>query len=142
MFDESNIFDYNDLQSHVRTVYDVTQIPMEFMSNDQNTQNMNRLINSCTSANINDSYDSFCYLIQNEMQSSLPAKRIIVNCAAHRNTKQDAREAMRVVFSVLTKCICMHKTTFLRMYSNIVLKVILNCMNMQIATQLIMMYNL
>ena len=51
-------------------------------------------------------------------------------------------EAMRVVFSVLTKCICMHKTTFLRMYSNIVLKVILNCMNMQIATQLIMMYNL
>ena len=58
------------------------------------------------------------------------------------NLKQDAREAMRVVFSVLTKCICMHKTTFLRMYSNIVLKVILNCMNMQIATQLIMMYNL
>ena len=56
--------------------------------------------------------------------------------------KQDAREAMRVVFSVLTKRICMHKTTFLRIYSNIVLKVILNCMNMQIATQLIMMYNL
>ena len=56
--------------------------------------------------------------------------------------KQDAREAMRVVFSVHTKCICMHKTTFLRIYSNIVLKVILNCMNMQIATQLIMMYNL
>ena len=45
--------------------------------------------------------------------------------------KQDAREAMRVVFSVLTKCICMHKTNFLRIYSNIVLKVILNCMNMQ-----------
>ena len=59
-----------------------------------------------------------------------------------QRNKQDAREAMRVVFSVLTKCICMHKTTFLRMYSNIVLKVILNCMNMQIATQLIMMYNL
>ena len=56
--------------------------------------------------------------------------------------KQDAREAMRVVFSVLTKRICMHKTNFLRTYSNIVLKVILNCMNMQIATQLIMMYNL
>ena len=55
---------------------------------------------------------------------------------------QDAREAMRVVFSVLTKRICMHKTNFLRTYSNIVLKVILNCMNMQIATQLIMMYNL
>ena len=89
MFDESNIFDYNDLQSHVRTVYDVSQIPMEFMSNDQNTQNMNRLINSCTSANINDSYDSFCYLIQNEMQSSpLPAKKITVNSAAHRNTKK------------------------------------------------------
>ena len=56
--------------------------------------------------------------------------------------KQDAREAMRVVFSVLTKRICMHKTNFLRIYSNIVLQVILNCMNMQIATQLIMMYNL
>ena len=56
--------------------------------------------------------------------------------------KQDAREAMRVVFSVLTKRICMHKTTFARINSNIVLKVILNCMNMQIATQLIMMYNL
>ena len=36
--------------------------------------------------------------------------------------KQDAREAMRVVFSVLTKRICMHKTNFLRIYSNIVLK--------------------
>ena len=57
-------------------------------------------------------------------------------------TKQDAREAMRVVFSVLTKRICMHKTNFLRIYSNIVLKLILNCKNMQIATQLIMMYNL
>ena len=56
--------------------------------------------------------------------------------------KQDAREAMRVVFSVLTKRICMHKTNFLRIYSNIVLKLILNCMNMQITTQLIMMYNL
>ena len=56
--------------------------------------------------------------------------------------KQDAREAMRVIFSVLTKRICMHKTNFFRIYSNIVLKVILNCMNMQIATQLIMMYNL
>ena len=59
----------------------------------------------------------------------------------HRN-EQDAREAMRVVFSVLTKRICMHKTNFLRIYSNIVLKLILNCMNMQITTQLIMMYNL
>ena len=58
------------------------------------------------------------------------------------NLEQDAREAMRVVFSVLTKRICMHKTTFVRINSNIVLKVILNCMNMQIATQLIMMYNL
>ena len=36
----------------------------------------------------------------------------------------------------------MHKTNFLRIYSNIVLKLILNCMNMQITTQLIMMYNL
>ena len=56
--------------------------------------------------------------------------------------KQDAREAMRVVFSVLTKRICMHKPNFLRIYSNVVLKLILNCMNMQITTQLIMMYNL
>ena len=55
--------------------------------------------------------------------------------------KQDAREAMRVVFSVLTKRICVHKTNFLRINSNIVLKVILNCMNMQIETQPIMMYN-
>ena len=58
------------------------------------------------------------------------------------NVEQDAREAMRVFFSVLTKRICMHKTNFLRIYSNIVLKLILNCMNMQITTQLIMMYNL
>ena len=62
-----------------------------------------------------------------------------LNCL---QTEQDAREAMRVVFSVLTKRICMHKTTFVRINSNSVLKVILNCMNMQIATQLIMMYNL
>ena len=41
--------------------------------------------------------------------------------------KQDVREAMRVVFSVLTKRICMHKSNFLRKYSNIVLKVILIC---------------
>ena len=47
-----------------------------------------------------------------------------------------------VFFSVLTKRICMLKTNFLRIYSNVVLEVILNCMNMQIATQLIMMYNL
>ena len=60
----------------------------------------------------------------------------------YNKKQQDAREAMRVVFSVLTKRICMHKTTFVRINSNIVLKVILNCMNMQIATQLIMMYNL
>ena len=45
----------------------------------------------------------------------------------NNNFQQDAREAMRVVFSVLTKRICMHKTNFLRIYSNIVLKVILIC---------------
>ena len=67
---------------------------------------------------------------------------IMVYCLHCFSLQQDAREAMRVVFSVLTKRICMHKTNFLRTYSNIVLKVILNCMNMQIATQLIMMYNL
>ena len=52
MFDESSISDYNDLQSHVRTMYDLSHIPKEFMCDDQNTQNMNRLINSCTGANI------------------------------------------------------------------------------------------
>ena len=40
-------------------------------------------------------------------------------------------------FFCTSKRICIHKTNFLRMYSNIVLQVILNCMNMQIATQLI-----
>ena len=54
-----------------------------------------------------------------------------------RCTRGDARS-----FFCTCKRICMHKTTFLRIYSNNVLKVILNCMNMQIATQLIMMYNL
>ena len=67
---------------------------------------------------------------------------LLVTTIANILTKQDAREAMRVVFSVLTKRICMHKTNFLRIYSNIVLKLILNCMNVQITTQLIMMYNL
>ena len=32
---------------------------------------------------------------------------------SHKRIEQDAREAMRVVFSVLTKRICMHKTKFL-----------------------------
>ena len=67
---------------------------------------------------------------------------LVENSKAILYITRDAREAMRVVFSVLTKRICMHKTTFLRIYSNIVLKVILNCMNIEIATQLIMMYNL
>ena len=34
------------------------------------------------------------------------------------------------------------KRNFLWIYSNIVLKIILNCLNLQIATQIIMMYNL
>ena len=55
--------------------------------------------------------------------------------------KQDAREAMRVVFSVLTKRICMHKTKFLMNIFKYCLKIILNCMNLQIATQLIIMFN-
>ena len=50
----------------------------------------------------------------------------VKNTTVHK-LKQNAREAMRVVFSVLTKRICMHKTNFLRIYSNIVLKVILIC---------------
>ena len=55
---------------------------------------------------------------------------------------QDAREAMRVVF------FCTYKTYLYaqneisyNQYSNIILKIILNCMNLRIATQLIMMYN-
>ena len=75
----------------------------------------------------------------NPVRSTRSSHKVNLLMVPHQ---QDAREAMRVVFSVLTKRICMHKTNFLRTYSNIVLKVILNCMNMQIATQLIMMYNL
>ena len=55
--------------------------------------------------------------------------------------KQDAREAMQVVFSVLTKRICMHKTKFLMNIFKYCLKIILNSMNLQIATQLIIMFN-
>ena len=29
----------------------------------------------------------FCYLIQNEIQSPLPAKKMTIKSAAHRNTK-------------------------------------------------------
>ena len=62
----------------------------------------------------------------------------------HSSNKQDAREAMRVVFSVLAKHICMHKTKF---FKNIhvfkyCFKNYIQLMNLQIATQLIMMYNL
>ena len=52
---------------------------------------------------------------------------ILTKGSTCRKNKQDAREAMRVVFSELTKRICMHNTNFLRIYSNIVLKVILIC---------------
>ena len=38
---------------------------------------------------------------------------IIYNNLILSHIKQDAREAMRVFFSVLTKRICMHKTKFL-----------------------------
>ena len=55
--------------------------------------------------------------------------------------QQDAREAMRVVFSVLTKRICMHKTKFLMNIFKYCLKIILNSMNLQITTQLIIMFN-
>ena len=56
--------------------------------------------------------------------------------------KQDAREAMRVVFSVLTKRICMHKTKILMNIFKYCFKNYTQLMNLQIATQLIMMYNL
>ena len=47
--------------------------------------------------------------------------------------KQDAREAMRVVFSVLTKRICMHKTKFLMNIFKYCLKIILKSMNLQLS---------
>ena len=40
-------------------------------------------------------------------ESSVDTSKVILSIT------QDAREAMRVVFSVLTKRICMHKTKFL-----------------------------
>ena len=47
-------------------------------------------------------------------------------------------------FFLYLQNVCVHvctKQNFLWIYSNIVLKIILNCMNLQIATQLIMMFN-
>ena len=64
-----------------------------------------------------------------------------INYVKQVSSKQDAREAMRVVFSVLTKRICMHKTKFLMNIFKYCLKIILNSMNLQIATQLIIMFN-
>ena len=44
----------------------------------------------------------------------LPSLRRSVKNRAHKSIcKQDAREAMRVVFFCTSKCICMHKTKFL-----------------------------
>ena len=40
-------------------------------------------------------------------------KTLVKTSKATLYITQDAREAMRVVFSVLTKRICMHKTKFL-----------------------------
>ena len=53
--------------------------------------------------------------------------------------KQDAREAMRVVFSVLAKRICMHKTKFLMNILKCCFKNYIQLMNLKIAAQLIMM---
>ena len=55
--------------------------------------------------------------------------------------KQDAREAMRVVFSVLAKRICMHKTNFFMNIFKYCFKNYIQLMNLQIATQLIMIIN-
>ena len=49
---------------------------------------------------------------------------------------------MRVVFSVLAKRICMHKTEFLMNIFKYCFKNYIQLMNLQIATQLIMIYNL
>ena len=95
-----------------------------------------------TSSDPNENYDKFIEIVLSAKAKHLPTKKKKFNKRKHR-IQQDAREAMRVVFfSVRTKRICMHKTKFLMMYSNIVLKIILNCMNLQIATHLTMMYNL
>ena len=68
-------------------------------------------------------------------------KHLYRACQISGKCEQDAREAMRVVFSVLTKRICMHKTKFLMNIFKYCLKIILNSMNLQIATQLIIMFN-
>ena len=58
--------------------------------------------------------------------------------------KQDARGAMRVVFfcTYKTYLYAQNKISYEYIQLIIVLKIILNCMNLQIATQLIMMYNM
>ena len=56
------------------------------------------------------------YLILSSYLNDIIATRLLwgyVGMHPWEHLKQDAREAMRVVFSVLTKCICMHKTKFL-----------------------------
>ena len=65
-------------------------------------------------------------------------KVIIIIIIITRCTRGDARSFFQYSQNVF---VCT-KRNFLRIYSNIVLKLILNCMNMQITTQLIMMYNL
>ena len=71
---------------------------------------------------------SLCHTGIKQWNALPSATQLISNKQAFKSeVKQDAREAMRVVFSVLTKRICMHKTNFLKIYSNIVLKVILIC---------------
>ena len=56
-----------------------------------------------------------------------------------RCTRGDARSFFLYLQNVFVH-VCT-KQNFLWIYSNIVLKIILNCMNLQIATQLIMMFN-
>ena len=56
---------------------------------------------------------SGCHASRNDrVRTQTNSFRKIKNTFAQQ-FKQDAREAMRVVFSVLTKRICMHKTKFL-----------------------------
>ena len=78
---------------------------------------------------------------RNKKPTNATANKANNTVPAQSNRKQDAREAMRVVFSVLTKRICMHKTKFLMNIFKYCLKIILNSMNLQIATQLIIMFN-
>ena len=109
------------------TIYSNSEEAKNNFKNDISSKNIFDKLNKNLTNNPNENYN----ILEEEISNSLEI---------HMN-KQDAREAMRVVFSVLTKRICMHKTKFLMNIFKYCLKIILNSMNLQIATQLIIMFN-